>query len=101
MDKTEEFADTMRQIRETNRVLIHRQGGGRYIFVKDKSKPIVLVDFCINENGKLEDMEWGCEHENTSWEAVQAPGGYFEPNETMATVCLDCESVLADGVWSK
>lgn len=97
MDKTESWEDTMKIIRDTNKVLIYRQENSRYIPVKDNSKTVVLVDYCIDEKGKLEDMEWGCEHENTSWEAVHAPGGFLQPNETMASVCLDCETVLEPG----
>lgn len=88
--------NVMKEIRDTNKVLLFRQDNKTYIPVTDKSTEFVLKDFCIDGSGKFEDMEWQCQHINISIESVLVPCGRFEPIEELATVCDDCEAIFND-----
>lgn len=91
MDKTESWEDTMTIIRDTNKVLLHRQENSKYIPVKDKSAVFTLEDYCIDENGKVEDMAWGCEHRNTSFDSTDLPFNTLEGVKTYEVVYQTCE----------
>jgi hypothetical protein len=94
----------VKEIRDTNRVLLHRQHNARYIPIRDESSEFTLGDYCINENGHIEDMEWVCSHVNTEHDTVETPFMTFEGVKMYGTTeqyCTDCEAVYngLNEVW--
>lgn len=94
----------MKETRDTNRVLLHRQENEKYIPVKDESSEFTLTDYCIDENGHIEDMEWECSHNNVEHDLVESPFMTFEGVKMYGyheQICTDCNAIYngMDEVW--
>jgi len=45
-------------------------------------------------NQEFKALQENCDHEDTEWVEIQAPGGYMQPNSTMAKVCDECDYIF-------
>lgn len=98
------WTTAIKEIRDTNRVLLHRQENSTYIPVRDESSEFTLSDYCIDENGKVEDMWWNCSHNNIEHDLVETPYMTFEGVKMYGSheqICSDCGALFnsMEEVW--
>ncbi len=86
------FTQTLSDIRRNNYRFGVIQSGGKFITVRNESTEYKLGDYCIDENGHIEDMEWTCQHRNTGNDYIDQYTGRLTTTN-IVTYCDDCNAV--------
>lgn len=97
-----EYDIVITQVKDNNKFFKHLQNGERFIQVRYWPTEFVMTDYTIEEDGRITDQEWSCQHISTHQDELATNYMTFEGAKQYATkvqVCDDCDEIIERDGW--